>query len=108
MIRRLVPRCQVRHLGALGTAGGTRPGRLVRPLHVYAGHPHYDHHVKTYGHPSEKGYKDIIPLWTADKFDPEALVARYRAAGARYIVSMGVHHDNFDLWRSGIIAGMPR
>lgn len=64
------------------------------------GHPHYDHHVKTYGHPSEKGYKDIIPLWTADKFDPEALVARYRAAGARYIVSMGVHHDNFDLWRS--------
>jgi len=64
------------------------------------GHPHYDHHVKTYGHPSEKGYKDLIPLWTAEKFDPEALADRYAAAGARYIVSMGVHHDNFDLWRS--------
>jgi len=64
------------------------------------GHPHYDHHLKTYGHPSEKGYKDIIPLWTAEKFDPEALADRYQAAGARYIVSMGVHHDNFDLWRS--------
>jgi alpha-L-fucosidase len=64
------------------------------------GHPHYDHHLKTYGHPSEKGYKDIIPLWTAEKFDPEALADRYAAAGARYLVSMGVHHDNFDLWRS--------
>jgi alpha-L-fucosidase len=64
------------------------------------GHPHYDHHVKTYGHPSEKGYKDIIPLWTADKFDPEALMDRYVAAGAKYFVSMGVHHDNFDLWNS--------
>ncbi|TCP33702.1 alpha-L-fucosidase [Sphingomonas sp. BK235] len=64
------------------------------------GHPHYAHHVKTYGHPSEFGYKDIIPLWTAAAFDPEALMARYAAAGAKYFVSMGVHHDNFDLWRS--------
>jgi len=64
------------------------------------GHPHYDHHLKTYGHPSEKGYKDIIPLWKAEKFDPDASADRYQAAGARYIVSMGVHHDNFDLWRS--------
>ena len=64
------------------------------------GHPHYDHHVKTYGHPSEKGYKDIIPLWTAEKWDPEALMERYAAAGARYFMSMGVHHDNFDLWNS--------
>lgn len=64
------------------------------------GHPHYDHHLKTYGHPSEKGYKDLIPLWTAEKFDPEALMDKYVAAGARYFVSMGVHHDNFDLWAS--------
>ena len=24
----------------------------------------------------------------------------YKKAGARYFVSMGVHHDNFDLWNS--------
>lgn len=64
------------------------------------GHPHYDHHLKTYGHPSEFGYKDIVPLWKAEKFDPEALMDRYAAAGAKYFVSMGVHHDNFDLWNS--------
>ena len=64
------------------------------------GHPHYEHHLKKYGHPSKFGYKDIIPLWTAEKFDPEALMAQYAAAGAKYFVSMGVHHDNFDLWNS--------
>jgi len=64
------------------------------------GHPHYLHHLETYGHPSEQGYKDIIPLWKAERFDPEALMDLYTAAGARYFVSMGVHHDNFDLWNS--------
>jgi alpha-L-fucosidase len=38
------------------------------------GHPMYEHHLKNYGHPSEFGYKDIIPLWKAEKFDPEALM----------------------------------
>ena len=64
------------------------------------GHPHYDYHVKTYGHPSEFGYKDIIPLWKAERFDPDALMRKYVAAGAKYFVSMGCHHDNFDLWNS--------
>jgi alpha-L-fucosidase len=64
------------------------------------GHPHYAHHLEHYGHPSQHGYKDIIPLWKAEKFDPEALMDLYVAAGAKYFVSMGVHHDNFDLWNS--------
>ena len=64
------------------------------------GHPHYAHHLEQYGHPSEHGYKDIIPLWTAERFDPEALMDLYVEAGAKYFVSMGVHHDNFDLWNS--------
>ena len=56
--------------------------------------------MKHYGHPSKTGYKDIIPLWKAEKFDPDALMALYVKAGAKYFVSMGVHHDNFDLWNS--------
>lgn len=64
------------------------------------GHPHYKHHLEHYGHPSTFGYKDILPLWKAEKFDPEALMDLYVAAGAKYFVSMGVHHDNFDLWNS--------
>ena len=52
------------------------------------------------GHPSKHGYKDIIPLWKAEKWDPDRLMALYKKAGARYFVSMGCHHDNFDLWNS--------
>ncbi len=60
----------------------------------------YQHHLEHYGHPSTNGWKDIIPLWKAEKFDPDRLMALYKAAGAHYFVSMGVHHDNFDLWNS--------
>ncbi|MFI3318553.1 MAG: alpha-L-fucosidase [Rikenellaceae bacterium] len=60
----------------------------------------YGYHLENYGHPSEFGFKDIIPLWKAEKFDPEALMKLYKAAGAKYFVSIATHHDNFDLWDS--------
>ena len=62
----------------------------------------YKYHLEHYGHPSEFGYKDIIPLWKAERFNPEALMALYKKAGAKYFVSMGTHHDNFFLWDSKI------
>lgn len=69
--------------------------------HMYVqGHKQYQHHLETYGHPSEHGFKDIIPLWKAEHFDADTLMSLYKKAGARYFVSMGVHHDNFDLWDS--------
>lgn len=62
------------------------------------GNGHYAHHTANYGHPSTNGYKDIIPLWKAEKWEPDRLMALYKKAGARYFVSMGSHHDNFELW----------
>jgi alpha-L-fucosidase len=64
------------------------------------GSKHYKYHVEHYGHPSEFGYKDIIPLWKAEKWDPDRLMQLYKRAGAKYFVSMGSHHDNFFLWKS--------
>jgi alpha-L-fucosidase len=64
------------------------------------GNRQYDHHVKTYGHPSKFGFKDTIPQWKAEKFDADYLLGLYKKAGARYFMTMGVHHDNFDLWNS--------
>jgi len=60
----------------------------------------YEDHLKRWGHPSTNGWKDIIPLWKAEKWDPEKLMALYKKAGAKYFVSMGTHHDNFFLWNS--------
>lgn len=64
------------------------------------GDPAYKYHVAHYGHPSEFGYKDIIPLWKAERWNPEKLMALFKKAGAKYFVTMGTHHDNFFLWDS--------
>ena len=60
----------------------------------------YRHHLKKYGHPSQSGFKDVIGQWQADSWDPGALVALYKKAGARYFVALANHHDNFDLYNS--------
>lgn len=60
----------------------------------------YKHHVKTYGHPSEFGYKDFIPMWKAENFDANQLATFFKSIGARYVVPVAVHHDNFDNWNS--------
>jgi len=75
-----------------------------RRKRVFTGVPHRQntHHLKHYGHPSEFGYKDIIPLWKAEKWNPDQLMKLFKKTGARYFVSMAVHHDNFFLWNSKI------
>ena len=60
----------------------------------------YRNHVKKYGHPSEFGMIDFIPMWKAEKFDPGKLVKLYKDVGARYFVCMANHHDNFDNYNS--------
>jgi len=64
--------------------------------------PAYKYHIANYGHPSEFGFKDIIPLWKAERWDPDKLMELYKKAGAKYFFSMGTHHDNFFLWDSKI------
>ena len=64
------------------------------------GNAQYDFHVKQYGHPSKFGFMELDNLWKAEKWDPEALMARYVKAGAKYFVSLANHHDNFDNYAS--------
>jgi alpha-L-fucosidase len=69
--------------------------------HMYAeGHWQYKSHLEAYGHPSQAGFKDLIHSWNAENWDPDALVERYKRAGAEYFVAMANHHDNLDLWNS--------
>lgn len=69
--------------------------------HMYVeGHAQYKYHLEHYGHPSKFGYKDIIPLWKAERWEPDRLMSLYRRAGAKYFVAIANHHDNFDCWNS--------
>jgi alpha-L-fucosidase len=64
------------------------------------GDPAYDFHVKTYGHPSKFGFKDIDAIWRAENWNPEGLMDLYQAAGAKYFMALANHHDNFDNYDS--------
>ena len=72
---------------------------MARELYM-EGTDKYKYHLEHYGHPSEFGYKDVLPLFKAEKWDPDALVQRYKRCGAQYFFVLGNHHDNFDLWDS--------
>jgi len=60
----------------------------------------YEHHLRTYGSPSEFGYKDFIPMFTGDKFDPDEWAELFSKAGARFAGPVGEHHDGFAMWDS--------
>jgi alpha-L-fucosidase len=60
----------------------------------------YDHHVKTYGHPTKFGFMEIQNLWKAENWNPDALLDLYVKAGAKYFVAMANHHDNLDAYNS--------
>ncbi|MCC5845695.1 MAG: alpha-L-fucosidase [Verrucomicrobia bacterium] len=60
----------------------------------------YAHHLEHFGHPSVFGYKDLCNEWTLNEWDPDAMMALYKHAGAAFFVAMANHHCNFDMWDS--------
>ena len=71
------------------------------PRNMYIqGSPEYEHHIRTYGPHREFGYKDFIPLFKAEKFDPDAWAELFARAGARYVIPVAEHHDGFQMYQS--------
>lgn len=61
----------------------------------------YPYHNKTYGHPSEKGFKDVIHAWKAENLDTDKLLKYFtKELGAKYFVALANHHDHFDNFNS--------
>jgi alpha-L-fucosidase len=60
----------------------------------------YEHHVKAWGHPSEFGYHEFIPMWKAEKFDPDNWLTLFKQAGAKYFTPCAMHHDGFYLGKT--------
>lgn len=57
-------------------------------------------HTKRYGHPSEFGYEKLIPAFKAENWEPDALVKFFKDNGARFVMPVATHHDNFDMYDS--------
>ena len=64
------------------------------------GQGQYKNQLNHYGHPSTFGYKDLCAQWTLLNWEPEALMARYKKAGAKLFLALANHHDGFDTWNS--------
>lgn len=62
-------------------------------------HP-YSYHRETYGDPSEFGYKDLIPMFKAENYDPAEWAALFKKGGARYVVPVAEHHDGYAMYAS--------
>ncbi|MGE5326209.1 MAG: alpha-L-fucosidase [Deltaproteobacteria bacterium] len=60
------------------------------------------HHLATYGPPDKFGYKDFIPLFKAEHYDPAAWAELFKKAGAKYVVPVAEHHDGFAMYASGL------
>ncbi|HJT24456.1 MAG TPA: alpha-L-fucosidase, partial [bacterium] len=60
----------------------------------------FKHHVATYGPQTKFGYKDFIPMFKAEKFDPAQWAKVFKEAGAKYIVPVAEHHDGFAMYDS--------
>ena len=62
----------------------------------------YKHYILTYGPQDKFGYKDFIPMFKAEHFDPEAWAHLFAHAGAKYVIPVFEHHDGFAMYDSGL------
>jgi alpha-L-fucosidase len=77
------------------------PNATWYPYNMYReGTDQYEYHVKTYGPPSEFGYKDFIPEFTGAKFDADEWAELFKKSGAQFAGPVGEHHDGFAMWDS--------
>ena len=58
----------------------------------------YAHHRKVWGDQKTFGYKDFIPLFRGEQFDPDNWVRLFKEAGAGYVVPVAEHHDGFAMY----------
>ncbi len=73
------------------------------PRNMYqAGTPENQYHLKHYGDLTTFGYKDFIPQFQAERWEPERWAELFRQSGAQYVVPVAEHHDGFPLYDTAL------
>ncbi|MCX5758869.1 MAG: alpha-L-fucosidase [Candidatus Hydrogenedentes bacterium] len=73
------------------------------PRNMYRkGSPEFKHHVAAFGPQSEFGYKDFVPRFKAQHFDPMKWAKLFKESGAKYVVPVAEHHDGFAMYDCGL------
>ncbi|MEM9341171.1 MAG: alpha-L-fucosidase, partial [Bacteroidota bacterium] len=74
------------------------------PYHLYRDErPEFaEYHEKNFGPREEFGYHQFIPLFKAEKFDPEDWADLFERSGAKFAGPVAQHHDGFAMWDSEV------
>ena len=66
------------------------------------GKNYYEYHKERFGDPKEFGYKDFIPMFKAENWDPDEWAELFKKAGAKFAGPVAEHHDGFAMWDSDL------
>uniref|UniRef100_UPI00321646CC alpha-L-fucosidase n=1 Tax=uncultured Draconibacterium sp. TaxID=1573823 RepID=UPI00321646CC len=74
------------------------------PKLIYRDSEHYYPYIKERwgANPPEFGYKDIIPEFKAEKWNPDEWAKLFKEVGAHYVVLTAEHHDGWANWDSDL------
>jgi alpha-L-fucosidase len=73
------------------------------PREMYtAGSKENEHQVSLHGPLTKFGYKDFIPMFKAQHYDPQAWARLFKESGARYVIPVFEHHDGFQMYDSNL------
>ncbi|WPJ96255.1 alpha-L-fucosidase [Coraliomargarita algicola] len=95
------------HWGPYSAIGYRKGGRGYAehvPKLIYEDPKHYYPYLKERwgATPPEFGYKDIIPEFKAENWQPEQWAALFEEVGAKYVVLTAEHHDGWANWDSDL------
>ncbi len=59
-------------------------------------------HCEKFGHPKDFGYRNFVPLFKAENYDPQKWADLFEEAGAKFVMPVAEHHDGFQLYHSDL------
>ncbi|MDC1406436.1 alpha-L-fucosidase [Akkermansiaceae bacterium] len=95
------------HWGPYSAIGYRKGGRGYAehvPKSIYKDTKHYYPYLKERwgAHPPEFGYKDIIPEFKAENWNPDEWATLFKEVGVKYVVLTAEHHDGWANWDSDL------
>ncbi len=70
--------------------------------HMYSDPEISQWHTEHYGPPDKFGYKDFIPLFKVERYQPAQWAVLFKQSGARYVMPVAEHHDGFAMYDSAL------
>lgn len=94
------------HWGPYSAIGYRKGGGYAEhvPKLIYQDPEHYYPYMEERwgAHPPEFGYKDIIPEFKAENWNPDEWARLFKEVGAHYVVFTAEHHDGWANWDSDL------